>query len=144
MHEEYEATEPEKLPDSDATGMDLEQVWTLTELLRCKVAFDTQCGMRGRSVLDYPGGFRFADPRGLASGDAGVRWFHHMQPSYQVWSRAKDGTVFTIGWYSDLESAFNIPSLLAAPVEVQRHQWLLRALTMHVALPSADGLGVVG
>lgn len=144
MHEEYEQTLPETAPDSDATGLDLDQVWTLTELMRHRVAFDTACGMRGRSVLDYPPGFRFGDPRRLSSGESGVRWFHAMEPSYEVWSHAADGRVFTIGWYSDKEKAFNIPNLDDPPVEVVRHQWLLRALTMHVELPAAEGKGVVG
>lgn len=142
-HEEYEDTLPETLPGSDANGLGLSQMWELVELMRERRAFDTACGMRGRSVLDYPPGFRFGDPRGLSSGEAGVRWFHAMEPSYEVWSRAADDRVFTIGWYSDKERAFNIPNLEDPPVDVVRHQWLLRALTMHVELPGAEG-GVVG
>jgi len=141
--EGYEETQPEHLPDSDATGLDLSLVWSLTELVRDRQAFSTQCGLQGKNVLDYPGGFRFGDPRGLASGEAGVRWFHAMEPSYVVWALAGDGRIFTIAWYSEKEQAFNFPNLAEPPLEVQRQQWLLRALGMPLPLPAA-GAGVSG
>jgi len=123
--------QPVREPDARDTGLSTMDVWTLVELVEERRAFSTACGMTGRSVLDYPGGFQFGDPVGLSSGESGARWFHAMKPSFVVWSSSGvSGRTYTIAWWSDLEKTWNHPSLARdAPVEVRRHQWLMRVLT---------------
>lgn len=120
-----------KEADTADSGLSTLDVWTLVEIVEERRAFRTACGMTGRSVLDYPGGFTFGDPVGLSSGESGVRWFHAMEPSFVVWSSAGvSGRVYTIAWWSEREQQWNHPTLAVdAPVEVRRHQWLMRVLT---------------
>lgn len=133
--EGHEDVLPEHYPDSEATGLDLSPVWNLVELVRDRQGFSSQCGLQAKNVLDYPPGFRFKEPYRLASGEAGTRWFLAVEPSYVVWSCGSDGQVYTVGWYSETEQAFNFPNLQDPPPDVQRQQWLLRALAMPLPLP---------
>jgi hypothetical protein len=126
-----QGTRPIREPRTENAGLSTQDVWTLVEIVKEREAFRTACGMTGRSVLDYPGGFKFGDPVGLLSGVSGTRWFHAMEPSFVVWSDGGlSGRTYTIAWYSELEKGWNHPSLARdAPVEVRRHQWLMRVLT---------------
>jgi hypothetical protein len=106
-------------------------VWNLVEIVREREAFTTACGMVGRSILDYPGGHRFGDPVGLRSGAEGVARFHAMDPAFVVWSHGGvSGRTYTVAWWSQVGQDWSFPSLADdAPVEVRRHQWLMRVLT---------------
>lgn len=124
--------QPVRQPPSGNTGLSTQDVWTLVEVVGQREAFTTACGMVGRSVLDYPPGFEFGPPAGLLAGDGATRWFLAMKPSFVVWSHGgSDGKTYTIGAYSEVEQGWFHPSLAEdAPVEVRRHQWLMRMLRL--------------
>lgn len=107
----------------------LGDVWLLTEawLVR-REAFATACGMVGKSLLDYPGGFRFGPPKGVRQAE--VRWFQERSPGYVVWSHTgRTGATYTVAYWSATREVWVFPELVddASP-EAHRHQWLLRAL----------------
>lgn len=115
------------------------QVWGLAEALAEGEAFRTSCGLVGASVLDYPPGFRFGPATGVSAEAGGD--FVLARPGYVVWSRAGGtGQAFTVAYWSvdPLERRWPVdrhwgwPELVEeAPVEVRRHQWLVRGLTEH-------------
>lgn len=115
--------------EAENMSLDVRVVWHLVEaVVQERQAFATDDGLVGRNLLDYPGGFRFAPPRGVTEKS----WHsHHMDaPVYTVWSHAGPGT-YTVAWYSET-SGWVFPELREhAPVEVRQHQWLMRVLTSH-------------
>lgn len=138
-----EDVQPVRVPDAGHTGLSTQDVWALVEVVRERRAFTTACGLVGRSVLDYPPGFEFGDPVGLLSGEGATRWFRVMKPSFVAWSHGgPDGRTYTVAWWSQTEGTWNHPTLARdAPVEVRRHQWLMRVLGF--PLPES-GKGVDG
>lgn len=126
------------------TVLELTQgVWDLASALRLQQAFSTGCGLVGKSLLDYPGGFAFSGPVGVKGGDAATTEFLSSGPVYQVWSGPDGARLYTVAW-RDWEGEWHLPELEDdAPVLVLRHQWLVRALT-HPKLPVDPGEGVVG
>lgn len=117
-------------PGSQDTGLSTADVWKLADVCaRRMVAFTTADGLVARSVLDYPGGFRFAAPAGVVASQ--VDQFLNADPSYVLWSHAgADGCTYTVAYYSSSYRLWVYPRLAAsAPVAVRRHQWLVRALT---------------
>lgn len=126
------------------TVLELTQgVWDLACAMRRQTAFTTGCGLRGKSVLDYPGGFSFSGPVGVKGDDGATTFFLSTGPVYQVWSGPEGERLYTVAW-RDWEGEWHVPELEDdAPELVRRHQWLVRALA-HPGLPVADGLGVVG
>lgn len=135
--------EPVKEPGAQASGLELGKVFEVAALLRQQLAFTTACGLRGRSVLDYPGGFAFSGPVGAKNPDAATEFFLSTGPVYQVWSGPEGARLYTVAW-RDWEGEWHTCTLDDdAPVEVRRHQWLVLALT-HPRLPVDPGQGVVG
>lgn len=126
------------------------QVWGLAQALAQGTAFRTSCGLVGKSVLDYPPGFRFGPAMGVSAEAGGD--FVVAKPGYVVWSQPGGcSQVFTVAYWSADPLEFRWPDdrhwawpelVEDAPVEVRRHQWLVRGLTEY-RLPT-DGRGVVG
>lgn len=113
---------------SGNTGLSLIDMWSFTEaIVREREAFTTLCGLVGKNVLDYPGGFRFSPPRRVTEP-----FFqrHHMDaPEYSIWSQAAYHGTYTVAWYGET-CGWVIPDLdSVAPIEVRHHQWFVRALT---------------
>jgi hypothetical protein len=120
-------------------GDRLRIVWELVEVLRDKEAFSTSCGMTGRSVLDYPGGFRFTEPPINVTDEYANAWGRPgVDVTYKVWSQHGSMT-YTIAWFasSSLLEDWIVPRLHTAPTEVQWHQWLIYQIvrSRHPALP---------
>lgn len=124
-------------------ALSLEGMFRLAELLVQRQGFDEVDGMRGKSVLDYPGGFRFGVPSGVH--DSQVEQFLAADPAYVVWSHDADaGATFTVAYWSESYALWVFPRLLpAASARVRRHQWALRAL-LTKGLPGREQEGVVG
>jgi hypothetical protein len=121
----------------------LESVFRLAELLTDRVGFDAPEGLRGKSILDYPGRFRFGPPSGVMPSQ--VDEFMVADPVYVVWSHDESGgETYTVGYWSQGYGMWVFPRLVAgAPGRVMRHQWALRAL-LERPLPDEQGRGVVG
>lgn len=128
----------ETLPSREASGLDLTDALKLAGLLTDRLALDTKDGLRAKSVLDYPPGFRFGEPRGVIASQ--VEQFLAAEPSYVVWSHHEaTGRTFTVAYWSDSYRMWVLPYLVYdAPQEVRVHQWLVRALT-HQRMPSEQG-----
>lgn len=125
-------------PGSEDTGLSTADVWKLVDVCaRRMVAFTTVDGLVARSVLDYPGGFRFAAPPGVVATQ--VDQFLNADPAYVVWSHAgADGRAYTVAYYSGSYRLWVYPRLVAAaPAAVRQHQWLVRALTT-LPVPGMD------
>lgn len=133
--------QPAREPWTENAGLSTEEIWKLALLLHRRVAFRTEDGLLGRSVLDYPPGFEFGDP-GLESGELGAGWFQKSQPSFVVWSQAGvGGAVHTVAWWSERQGRWCMPTLpQEVPDAVREHQWLVRVLS----LPIPGARGVVG
>lgn len=134
--------EPVREPGSEDTGLSTSDVWELVDVCARRMAsFTTADGLVARSVLDYPGGFRFGDPVGVVATQ--VDQFRHAEPVYVVWSHGgPDGAAYTVAYYSASYRLWVYPRLAAsAPGAVREHQWLVRALT-HLSLPGVRGVDV--
>lgn len=118
----------QEVPSGNA-GLPLVGVWKFAEVIvREREAFTTDDGLVGRSVLDYPGGFRFASPRGVTEA---FFQSHHMDaPDYTIWSYGGlSRRAYTVAWHGET-CGWVIPDLVQdAPIEVRHHQWFVRALT---------------
>lgn len=126
-------------PEEQDRGISLEETFHLAELLRERRGFDTVDGMRGKSVLDYPGGFKFGPPRGVTESQ--VEQFLAAEPAYVVWSHDADqGATYTVAYWSQGYELWVFPTLVpGAPARVLAHQWALRALLSH-RLPVEKGV----
>lgn len=135
---------------SEGRDLGLLQVWGLAQALDQRTAFRTSCGLVGKSVLDYPPGFRFAPARGVTAEAGGD--FVLAEPGYVVWSGAGvGGQVFTVAYWSAERLEFRWPDdrhwewpelVEEAPVVVRRHQWLVRGLTEHRLPQERRGVGL--
>lgn len=126
-------TEQEGAPvPSDNSGLRTSDAWRLVEIIvRNQEAFVTADGLVGRSILDYPPGFRFAPPRGV--DQHAMRRHRTDEPAYVLWAYGPDegASPYTVAWWGEARGWF-IPGLVTvAPIEVRRHQWLVRSLTMY-------------
>lgn len=110
--------------------VDLAEVMRLGQVCAVRMeAFASECGLVGKNVLDYPGGFRFSTAVGVREQEA--QRFVERDPSYVVWSHTgRRGSSYTVAYWARSPRAWFYPQLVQdAPLEARRHQWLLSCLT---------------
>lgn len=127
-------------PESTHTGLDLEGVWELVGMLHRQEGFITRDGLTAKSLLDYPGGFRFSGPRGAKRPEAAEEFFLSTEPVYVLWSTGGGVRPYTVGWQGKDGEWHSMTLDEEAPEQVRRHQWLVRVLTM----PGLEWKGVAG